>query len=73
MERIQKVPKKKIRKLRPGRPKLTERGASTIPDILSIHEQTVLLALLCNGWGEEWPHDWDTWRAMLPHYLGSKF
>lgn len=24
-------------------------------------------------WGEEWPHDWDTWRAMLPHYLGSKF
>ena len=24
-------------------------------------------------WGEEWPHDWDNWRAMLPHYLGSKF
>ena len=24
-------------------------------------------------WGEEWPHDWNTWRAMLPHYLGSKF
>ena len=24
-------------------------------------------------WGEDWPHDWDTWRAMLPHYLGSKF
>lgn len=24
-------------------------------------------------WGEEWPHDWNTWRAMLPHYLGAKF
>lgn len=24
-------------------------------------------------WGEEWPHDWNTWRAMLPHYLGSRF
>lgn len=24
-------------------------------------------------WGQEWPHDWDTWRAMLPHYLGSRF
>ena len=24
-------------------------------------------------WGEEWPHDWNTWRAVLPHYLGSRF
>ena len=24
-------------------------------------------------WGEEWPHDWNTWRAMLPHYIGAKF
>lgn len=24
-------------------------------------------------WGKEWPHDWDTWRAMLPHYIESKF
>jgi esterase/lipase superfamily enzyme len=24
-------------------------------------------------WGEEWKHDWDTWRAVLPHYLGSRF
>ncbi len=24
-------------------------------------------------WGAEWPHDWNTWRAMLPHYLGSRF
>jgi esterase/lipase superfamily enzyme len=24
-------------------------------------------------WGEEWPHDWNTWRAMLPHYIGSRF
>lgn len=20
-------------------------------------------------WGPDWPHDWPTWRAMLPHYL----
>ena len=20
-------------------------------------------------WGEEWDHDWPTWRTMLPHYL----
>ena len=24
-------------------------------------------------WGQDWPHDWDTWRAMLPHYIGSRF
>ncbi len=24
-------------------------------------------------WGEDWPHDWNTWRAMLPHYLETKF
>jgi esterase/lipase superfamily enzyme len=24
-------------------------------------------------WGPEWPHDWNTWRAVLPHYLGTKF
>lgn len=24
-------------------------------------------------WGSEWRHDWNTWRAMLPHYIGSKF
>jgi len=24
-------------------------------------------------WGQEWPHDWNTWRSMLPHYLGSRF
>jgi esterase/lipase superfamily enzyme len=22
-------------------------------------------------WGAEWPHDWHTWRAMLPHYLAG--
>lgn len=21
------------------------------------------------SWGAEWPHDWDTWRHMLPQYL----
>jgi esterase/lipase superfamily enzyme len=24
-------------------------------------------------WGPEWPHDWPTWRTMLPHYLGTRF
>ena len=24
-------------------------------------------------WGKEWPHDWNTWRAMLPQYIGTKF
>jgi esterase/lipase superfamily enzyme len=24
-------------------------------------------------WGHEWSHDWPTWRAMLPHVLGSRF
>ncbi len=24
-----------------------------------------------DDWGEDWPHDWQTWRAMLPHYLGT--
>jgi esterase/lipase superfamily enzyme len=22
-----------------------------------------------DAWGEEWPHEWQTWRRMLPHYL----
>lgn len=24
-------------------------------------------------WGHDMTHDWPTWRAMLPHYLGSRF
>jgi esterase/lipase superfamily enzyme len=24
-------------------------------------------------WGTDWPHDWNTWRAMLPQYLNSRF
>lgn len=24
-------------------------------------------------WGQDMKHDWPTWRAMLPHYLGSRF
>jgi len=24
-------------------------------------------------WGQEWPHDWNTWRAMLPQYLATRF
>jgi esterase/lipase superfamily enzyme len=24
-------------------------------------------------WGPEWKHDWPTWRAVLPHYLETRF
>jgi esterase/lipase superfamily enzyme len=24
-------------------------------------------------WGNEWPHEWHTWRSALPHYLATKF
>lgn len=24
-------------------------------------------------WGSEWRHDWGTWRALLPHYLATRF
>lgn len=24
-------------------------------------------------WGPEWKHDWDTWRVVMPHYLGTRF
>lgn len=24
-------------------------------------------------WGNEWPHDWNTWKTVLPHYLGTRF
>ena len=24
-------------------------------------------------WGSEWPHDWNTWRVVLPQYLHTRF
>jgi esterase/lipase superfamily enzyme len=27
----------------------------------------------CSIWGSEWKHDWPTWRAMLPEYIGNRF
>ena len=24
-------------------------------------------------WGSEWPHDWNTWREMLPKYIDTRF
>ena len=24
-------------------------------------------------WGQEWKHDWPTWRTVLPHYLHTRF
>lgn len=26
-----------------------------------------------DNWGPDYKHDWPTWRAMLPHYLGTRF
>ena len=26
-----------------------------------------------DAWGDEWDHDWPTWRHMLPHYLEELF
>lgn len=26
-----------------------------------------------DNWGPNYPHDWPTWRAMLPHYIGARF
>lgn len=26
-----------------------------------------------DNWGSDWGHDWPTWRAMLPHYIGARF
>ncbi len=27
----------------------------------------------CDIWGHDMPHDWPTWRAMLPNYLDTRF
>lgn len=24
-------------------------------------------------WGSEWPHEWHTWRTVLPHYLSTRW
>ena len=24
-------------------------------------------------WNHDWKHDWHTWRAMLPHYINTRF
>lgn len=24
-------------------------------------------------WSKDWAHDWNTWRSMFPHYLGTRF
>lgn len=24
-------------------------------------------------WGSEWPHDWHTWRTVLPKYIATRF
>jgi esterase/lipase superfamily enzyme len=26
-----------------------------------------------DNWGPGWPHDWNTWRAMLPQYIATRF
>lgn len=27
----------------------------------------------CDVWGPDMRHDWPTWRAMLPHYIATRF
>lgn len=36
-----------------------------------LHNKGILCEL--DIWGEEWKHDWPTWRAMLPVYLETRF
>jgi esterase/lipase superfamily enzyme len=36
-----------------------------------LHDKNIWYEL--DVWGTEWPHDWNTWRAMLPLYLDSRF
>ena len=26
-----------------------------------------------DNWGPGWPHDWNTWRTMLPQYIATRF
>ena len=55
---------------------LTGRGAYEDPDASGrfariLYDKGITYEL--DVWGHEWPHDWNTWRAMLPHYLGTRF
>ncbi len=42
------------------------RRFSTILNSKGIHHELDI-------WGYDMPHDWDTWRKMLPYYLETKF
>jgi len=55
---------------------LSGRGAHEDPDAAGhfakqLYDKNIWYEL--DIWGHEWPHDWQTWRAMLPHYLGTRF
>jgi esterase/lipase superfamily enzyme len=55
---------------------LTGSGAHEAPDAAKefacvLYNKGITYEL--DVWGDEWSHDWPTWRAMLPHYLGSRF
>ncbi|MBI2794596.1 MAG: esterase [Ignavibacteria bacterium] len=55
---------------------LSGRGAYEDPEA-SVNISNILRAKSIQHeldlWGHEWGHDWPTWRAMLPHVLGSRF
>jgi len=36
-----------------------------------LHSKSISYGL--DIWGTEWRHDWNTWRAVLPHYLATRF
>lgn len=44
-------------------------GARNMSHVL--HQQGVPHEL--DVWGQEWTHDWPTWKAMLPEYLNTRF
>jgi esterase/lipase superfamily enzyme len=55
---------------------LTGSGSYETPEVshaLSgvLHQKQISHEL--DVWGHDMPHDWPTWRAMLPHYLGTRF
>lgn len=44
-------------------------GARNMSHVL--HQQGIPHEL--DVWGQEWTHDWPTWKAMLPEYLNTRF
>lgn len=55
---------------------LTGSGAHEDPDANGVFAKVLFdkgIHYELDVWGTEWRHDWETWRAMLPHYLATRF